>query len=123
MNLPRHKHFLAENNYNTGRSDSRAERPHGHINFLFEPLVHKLQQLRAGVPMKHCDSSDLLVRAALLCVVCDIPTARKVCEFVGHRASKGCSKCLLSFPTEHLIAANGNHVYTNSCHRKISADY
>ena len=82
--------------------------------------------------MKHCDDSDLLVQAALLCVVCDIPAARKVCGFVGHRASKGCSKCLLSFQqstlgrkitTPTLIAANGNHVYTNSCHREISAEY
>ena len=30
---------------------------------------------------------------------CDIPAARKVCGFVGHRALKGCSKCLQSFPT------------------------
>ena len=81
--------------------------------------------------MKHCDGSDLLVRAALLCVVCDIPAARKVCRFVGHRALKGCSKCLLSFPTEHFGEKNDYSNFdrskweprTNSCHREISAEY
>ena len=39
------------------------------------------------------------MRAALLCCSCDVPASRKVCGFVGHGACKGCSKCLLSFPT------------------------
>ena len=81
--------------------------------------------------MKHCDGSDLLVRAALLCVGCDIPAARKVCGFVGHRALKGCSKCLLFFPTEHFGEKNDYSNFdrskweprTTSCHREISAKY
>ena len=44
--------------------------------------------------------STTLVRAALLCAGCDIPAARKTCGFVGHGAQKGCSKCLLQFPTQ-----------------------
>ncbi len=41
----------------------------------------------------------MLVRAALICVACDIPAARKVCGFV---ALKACSKCLKSFSTQNF---------------------
>ena len=33
---------------------------------------------------------------------CDIPAARKVSGFLGHRATKGCSRCQLFFPTDHF---------------------
>ncbi len=51
--------------------------------------------------MERCsnDGCRIYVRAALLCCACDIPAARKVCGFMGHAALKGCSKCLLNFPT------------------------
>ena len=39
----------------------------------------------------------VLVHAALTCVTCDIPAARKVCGFLGHNANLGCSKCLKKF--------------------------
>ena len=42
---------------------------------------------------------SVVVRAALICVACDIPAARKVCGFVSHNALLGCSKCLKPFPT------------------------
>ena len=38
-----------------------------------------------------------VVRCALLCCACDLPAGRKVCGFLGHSASLGCSKCLNSF--------------------------
>ena len=38
-----------------------------------------------------------LVRCALLCCACDLPAGRKVCGFLGHSASLGCSKCMKSF--------------------------
>lgn len=96
MNLPRHEHFLFENIILVGVIPAPRE-PHLHINSLLAPLVHELQLLWVGVPMQHCSGGQFLVRAALLCVRCDIPAARKVCAFVGHHAPKGCSKCLLSF--------------------------
>ena len=49
--------------------------------------------------MVYSTSNKVIVRAALNCVSCDIPDARKVCGFVGHRARKGCNKCLKDFPT------------------------
>ncbi len=42
-------------------------------------------------------SLRLIVRAALICVACDIPAA---CADL--LAIKGCSKCLKSFSTEHF---------------------
>ena len=38
------------------------------------------------------------VRAALICLACDIAASRKLAGFVGHSALKGCSKCFKSFP-------------------------
>ena len=52
--------------------------------------------------METYNNIPVIVRAALLCVGCDIPAARKVSGFLGHRATKGCSRCQLSFPTDHF---------------------
>ena len=49
-----------------------------------------------GLPMELSNGMQVFVRAALICVGCDIPAARKVCGFVGHRALKGAlSACTL----------------------------
>ena len=37
------------------------------------------------------------IRLALTCVACDIPASRKVCGFLGHRATFGCNKCYKTF--------------------------
>ena len=39
-----------------------------------------------------------VIRCALLSCACDLPAGRKVCGFLGHSASDGCSRCLKSFP-------------------------
>ena len=39
----------------------------------------------------------LKVFATLICVAADIPARRKVCGFVGHSASRACSKCFTFF--------------------------
>ena len=46
------------------------------------------------------DASTVLIRAALLCVACDIPAARKVCGFTGHSSLHACSRCFKEFPTD-----------------------
>ena len=50
--------------------------------------------------MKSAAEAAVIVRAALSCVACNIPAARKVCGFVGHNARLACSKCLKVFETE-----------------------
>lgn len=98
MNLPRKERSLQENVVLIGVIPGPSE-PHLHINSMLKPLVDELQQLWTGVCMKTAEGCSVLVRAALLCIGCDIPAARKVCGFLGHRATKGCSKCLSAFPT------------------------
>ena len=46
----------------------------------------------------HSYTENVLVRGALLCIACDIPACRKVCGFLGHSATLGCSKHLKRFP-------------------------
>lgn len=71
---------------------------------------------------------SVVVRGALLCVGCDIPAARKVCGFVGHQALKGCSKCLLSFPTTKFGDYSNFNTSswpprTNVSHRQVANQY
>ena len=47
------------------------------------------------------------MKATILCVTCDMPAGRKVCGFLGHSATLGCSKCLKEFP-----GAVGNKDYS-----------
>ncbi len=97
MNLPRKERFLQENVILVGVIPGPSE-PSLHINTFLTPLVTELKQLWKGVPLKNSFGHPVLTRAALLCCSCDIPAARKVCGFRGHRAKKGCSKCLITFP-------------------------
>ena len=98
MNLPRHDRFLQENVILVSVIPGPRE-PSLHINTFLRPLVDELKEFWRGVPMKNSEGQTVIVRAALLCSGCDIPAARKVCGFVGHGATKGCSKCFSSFST------------------------
>ena len=97
LNLPRAVRFLQENVIILGIIPGPHE-PKKNINSFLSPFVAELKELWNGAVMRSRESS-VLVRAALLCVGCDIPAARKVCGFVGHAAFRGCSKCLTEFPT------------------------
>lgn len=98
QNLPRTERYLAENIILIGVIPGPKE-PEKKINSFLEPLVRELQLLWKGVTMKSIGDTIVHVRAALTCVACDIPAARKVCGFVGHSARLACSKCLKIFPT------------------------
>ena len=99
QNLPRKERYLSENLIVIGVIPGPKE-PEKTVNSFLHPLVQELLQLWEGVVVKAPDGSSILVRAALTCVACDIPAARKVCGFLGHNALLGCSKCLKQFPTE-----------------------
>ena len=99
QNLPRNIRYLTENVILVGVIPGPNE-PKGDINSYLRPLVNELQELWAGVIMPTHTGVQVLVRAALLCVACDIPAARKVSGFVGHNAFHACSRCLKSFPTD-----------------------
>jgi len=40
----------------------------------------------------------LRFRAAIACISCDVPAARKLCGFKSHNSHYGCSKCFKLFP-------------------------
>ena len=127
LNLPRQSRYLQENVLLVGVIPGPKE-PHLHMNSFLHPLVDELQQLWQGIPMELHNGMQVLVRAPLLCVACDIPAARKVCGFVGHRGLKGCSKCLYSFPTSRF-GEKGNFDHdsweprTNHLHREVASKY
>lgn len=98
LNLPRSVRYSTENVILVGVIPGPHE-PELTINSFLEPLVKELLDLWKGVMIK-TDTSTVLVRAALLCVACDIPAARKVCGFTGHSSFHACSKCFKEFPTE-----------------------
>ena len=124
LNLPRQERYLKENVILVGIIPGPKE-PSLHINTFLKPLVDDLQLLWKGIFITNSTLTTTIIRAALLCVACDIPAARKVCGFLGHRATKGCSKCLLSFPTESFSAKPDYSNFdcsqwtprTNSAHR------
>ena len=98
MNLPRTLQFKQENVILIGLIPGPSEPPHD-INPFLRPLVEVLKQLFSGVEMHvQSFSEKQLIHCALLCVACDVPASRKVCGFLGHSASLGCSKCLKQFP-------------------------
>lgn len=99
QNLPRTERFVSENVILIGVIPGPNE-PKLMINSFLEPLVEELQQLWKGVFVKNATGATVLVRAALSCVACDIPAARKVCGFMGHSARLACSQCLKEFETE-----------------------
>ena len=95
QNLPREERYL-----NVVGIIPGPKEPERTMNSFLQPLVQELLDLWNGVLMKTANGSSVLVRAALTCVACDIPAARKVCGFVGHSATLACSKCLKKFSTK-----------------------
>ncbi len=90
MNLPRAERFKPENVLLVGLIPGPNE-PKMNINSFLKPLVGELKVLwKEGIRVDD-RKGNKIVRAALLCVACDIPATRKVCGFTGHSSSHGCS--------------------------------
>lgn len=99
MNLPRSERFKPENVFLVGVIPGPHE-PKLNINSYLQPLVAELNVLwKGGISVEsHSCIENEKFHAALLCVGCDVPAARKVCGFTGHGSNKGCSKCKKFFP-------------------------
>ena len=52
-------------------------------------------------------TTDCIIYVALLCLACDLPAGRKVCGFLGHSATLGCSRCM-----KHFCGSVGNMDYS-----------
>ncbi len=70
--------------------------PSGDINTYLEPLVTDLKQLWSGITICLLGNS-VKIQAAVSSLACDVPAARKVGGFVGHRGYRGCSMCYKTF--------------------------
>ena len=97
MNLPRSLRYKQENVILCGLIPGPHE-PELNINTYLQPSVKELLTLWDGVDFTLPGNQIKKVRAALLCVACDIPACRKVCGFLSYTAHYGCSKCLKYFP-------------------------
>ncbi len=75
--------------------------PSKDINTYLEPLVIEMEKLWNGTSIT-VNSKPIVIRAAISCLAYDIPAARKVGGFVGHRGFRGCNICLKSFPSQHF---------------------
>ncbi|CAH1232939.1 Hypp536 [Branchiostoma lanceolatum] len=98
-NLPREERFKRNNIIIVGIiPDMKVEPP---TKTFIEPLVEELMKawtdgfkIKSFLSGKH----EKTFRLALICVGCDIPATRKLCGFLGHTATQGCSRCKKSFP-------------------------
>ena len=59
------------------------------INVFLKPLVDDLIELWNGISL----DSSIVIKEDLIVVSCDIPVVRKVRQFLGHKANKGCCRC------------------------------
>ena len=89
LNLPRQERFRKKWTMIVGIIPGPSE-PRLHINTFLKPLVDDLLCLWKGLPLLKDGS---MVRAALLGVAADMPAARKVSQFLGHKADLGCNRC------------------------------
>lgn len=99
LNLPRTVRFKRQNIFLCGLMPDMDHEPP--TNTFLRPLVDELLEgWTSGFEMKSHESPDQPVRfkVALMCVGCDIPATRKLCGFLGHAATVGCSRCLKQFP-------------------------
>ena len=89
--------------------------PHLTLNSYLSPMKEELLQAWSNgfeipnIPIGNKQIS-LTIRLALTCIACDIPASRKVCGFLGHRATSGCNKCYTTFKQVH--EDNGS-IWTN----------
>lgn len=67
--------------------------PSMNIYSYLEPLIDELLLLWDGITVT-INGKREKIRAALSCIACDVPAARKIGGFIGHKGKRGCSRCL-----------------------------
>ena len=99
LNLPRSLRFKPENVIIVGIIPGPDE-PSLTINSFLRPLVTELNELWvSGIRT----SENVTLRAALLCVACDLPAAHKVCGFLSHSSCHACSRCTKLFKYDETL--------------------
>ena len=98
LNLPRSIRFKPENVLITGILPGPSEPKQHGMNCYLRPLVKELNSLWSDGISIETDSGSVLVHAALIATVCDIPATSKLGGFLGHASKHGCWKCSREFP-------------------------
>ena len=90
-NLPRQVRYQMENMLLVSVIPGPAEPVQ--MNSILVLLVDELKELRQG---KSVDG--IFIKAAIQCLACDLPAARKTGGFASHSSTHGCTRCLKTFP-------------------------
>lgn len=77
------------------------DEPSMNVNSYLDPLIDDLLALWSGVTVS-INREEKKIRAALSCVACDVPAARKIGGFVGLKGRRGCTRCLKEFLVKHF---------------------
>jgi len=96
LNLPPHLRYKPENIFLAGIIPGPREPSFTSLNHFLRPLVdHFLQFWQPGIRYSrtHGHPQGRLVRCAIVCVVCDLPAARKTSGFVSSAHHHFCSVC------------------------------
>ena len=98
LNLPRTIRFKPENVLIVGIIPGPSEPNYSEINSYLRPLVKELNSLWTEGFTLPRNGDRIVIHAALLATVCDIPATAKIGGFVGHASKHACWKCSKVFP-------------------------
>ncbi|XP_071143344.1 uncharacterized protein [Mytilus edulis] len=99
LNLPRNERFKLKNVVLIAIIPDMGKEPS--LQTFLDPLIDELKSVWTyGFSSNSFQSKKdkQNFKLALMCVGCDIPATRKLCGFLGHGATLGCSKCMKTFP-------------------------
>ena len=106
LNLPPHLRYKPENIFLAGVIPGPNEPRGTAINHFLRPLVdHFMKMWQSGIRYTHTARypHGRLVRCAIVCVVCDLPAARKTTGFVSTAHNHFCAICNCT------LKSNGYH--------------
>jgi Transposase family tnp2 len=111
LNLPPHLRYRSENIFLAGIIPGPNEPPLTAINHFLRPVVNDfLTMWSPGIYYSQTDGhpNGRLVRCAIVCVVCDLPAARKITGFVSFAHNHFCAIC------ECTLKENGYHDFNTA---------
>ena len=96
LNLPPHLRYQSENMYLAGIIPGPNEPPATAINHFLRPIVdHFIAMWSPGICYSCTDGhrNGRLVQCAIVCIICDLPAARKTTGFVSYSHNHFCAIC------------------------------
>lgn len=94
LNLPREERYLTHNMILVGVLPGPKQTSREQLQGALAPLMAELNILFKGVQAPLADQSLVMLRAFLMCVICDSPAARKMSGTMTHSANVGCPYCM-----------------------------